>query len=309
MYLKASKKCPFLFKVVWGLLFLPFVSTFAQVQDYGTSGKSANLYGGKALFHDQLTVGGRKVNNIQPQYGGKKINEQALYNPYLEETFRYMGKPLFSPNPYSHLQIITPPLYNQTSTDESFIPIYTTGTPIYPLPIQKIDNTSTVQKQRKETISVSPIIPALIGTIDALYRGEKDGKESKRLSLGNWYGTIRWTQSKSGNFSLHNGQGESISGNFYVSGSKINFNMNYYESGKSGYWQGSSSIWGTGSSLNLRSNIGSITGSSSSYGDIYRYRFSSPDKSYEVDIRDMGKTSHSIRVKENSNTLQYGYIN
>jgi len=287
-------------------------SLLAQMYENNLSENYSNLYGGRTLLDNQFTVGGRKLKNIQPQYGGQRIDEKALYNPHLDDAFDYMGKPLFSPNPYSYPRLVNPYIYNpQTRIEQptitSFNPYVGSNYPISPQ-----SNVSVSQKQQKETASISPIIPAIIGAIDAMYRENKDEKEGfsgyKRLSLDGWYGDIRATSKQSGRFSFRNTSGETVSGTYSMVGSRINFNINHYGKEKTEYWEGSSYQWGSGSNINVRSSIGSITGSSSSFGDSYRYRFNTPNPNYEVEIRDTSKTSQSIRVRGN-NIYQYGYIN
>jgi len=303
-------------KIIYSLsigVFL-FINTslLAQMYENNLSENYPNLYGSRPLLDDQFTVGGRKLKNIQPQYGGQRIDERALYNPRLDEAFDYMGKPLFSPNPYSYPRLVNPYIYNpQTIIEQppitSFNPYVGSNYPISP---QR--NVPVSQRQQKETASISPIIPALIGAIDAMYRENKDEKEgffgSKRLSLNGWYGDIRATSKQSGRFSFRNTNGETVSGTYSMLGSRINFNINHYGKEKTEYWQGSSYQWGSGSNINVRSRIGSITGSSSFFGDSYRYRFNTPNPNYEVEIRDTSKTSQSIRVR-GDNSYQYGYIN
>ncbi len=293
--------------VFMGLLLFINIYATAQFDNGNGSGNSINLYGGKPLLDDQITVGGRKFKDIQPQYGGKRIDERALYNPHLEEAFNYMGKPLFSPNPYSSPRFIKPRIYNpQNMGGNTYVPLQASP-PEYFVPIQEKSPQHISQKQ-KEATSVSPIIPALVSTINNLYKDNEEFSDTRRLTLDGWYGNIRGMTGKSGSFSFHNTQGENVSGTYYVSGSRINFNINHYEKGKSNYWWGNSSQWGTGSSLNLRGNSVSLTGSSSTYGNTDRYRFTTPDQNYEVEIRNTNQSSQSIRVKDNEDTL-YGYIN
>lgn len=303
-------------KVVYSLsigVFL-FVNTslFAQMDENNLSENYPNLYGSRPLLDNQFTVGGRKLKNIQPQYGGKRIDERALYNPRLDEAFDDMGKPLYSPNPYSYPRLVNPYVYNpQMITEQppitSFAPYRAPNYPISPE-----SSASVSQKQQKETVSISPIIPAIIGAIDAMYRENKNEKEgfsgSKQLSLDGWYGDIRAISTQSGRFSFRNTNGETVSGTYSIIGSRINFNINHYGKEKTEYWAGSSYQLGSGSNINVRSNIGSITGSSSSFGDNYRYQFNTPNPNYEVEIRNTSKTSQSIRVKGDNN-YQYGYIN
>ncbi len=293
-----------------GLLLLLNIYSTAQSDDSIISGNPVNLYGGKPMVENEFTVGGRKLKVIQPLYGGKRIDERALYNPHLEEAFNYMDKPLFSPNPYSMPRLIEPRIYNpQNMIRDTYTPSVPSYIPWmeYPLPVQE-KCSSYIPKKPEEKTSVSPIIPALVSAINNLYRSNEEFSDTRRLTLDGWYGNIRGTAGKSGSFSFHNTQGESVSGTYYVSGSRINFNINHYEKGKSNYWWGNSSQWGTGSSLNIRSNSVSLTGSSSSFGNTNRYQFNAPDKNYEVEIRDTSKSSQSIRVKDN-NDIQYGYIN
>lgn len=98
-------------------------------------------------------MGGQKFKNIQPQYGGKRIDERALYNPHLEEAFNYMDKPLFSPNPYSSLRLIEPITYNPQNIGRNDYVTLLVPPPEYLLPVQEISPQHTSQKQ-KETISV-----------------------------------------------------------------------------------------------------------------------------------------------------------
>lgn len=296
-----------------GVLLFINTSLLAQMYEDDTSENYPGLYGGKPLSENQLTVGGRRLKNIQPQYGGKRIDERALYNPHLEEAFDYMGKPIFSPNPYSYPRLINPYIYNSQTIKEQHLSTSLTSIPDRSLDysVSQTNNVPISQKPHKETASISPIIPALIGAIDAMSRENKGEKESfsrsKRLSLDGWYGDIRTTSGKSGSFSFRNTGGETVSGTYYMTGSRINFNINHYKAGKSEYWQGNSSQWGSSSNINVRSSIGSITGSSSYFGNSYLYRFNTPDPNYEVEIRNTHKDSQSIRVK-GDNSYQYGYI-
>lgn len=141
-----------------------------------------------------------------------------------------------------------------------------------------------------------------------MYKDNEEFSDTRRLTPDGWYGNIREMTGKSGTFSFYNAQGESVSGIYYVSDSRINFNINYYDKGKSTYCWGNSSLRGTGSSLTLWGNSVSLTGSSSTYGNTERYRFATPEQSYEVEIRNTNKSSQSIRVKDNKDTL-CGYIN
>ncbi|GEM_PF-1399200 len=280
-------------------------------QGFEANDNATSLYGGKPLIDEQFTVGGRKIKNIQPLYGGKKIDEQSLYNPYLEETFNYIGKPLFSPNPYSHPLMINPYRYNrQTETRKVYNPSVLPKQRDY-FPVQKRESISLPRKQQEEKPSLSPIIPTLIGAIDALYQGKKEEDDisgSKRLSLNGWYGDIQFSTGNSGRFSFRNTKGESVSGTYYVSGSRINYNINHYEKGTNNYWRGSSSQLGSSRNVSIHGNYDSISGMSTSYGDTYRYRLTAPLQSYEVEIRDTDKTSQYIRVKGDNIPTQYGYI-
>ncbi|HOK08474.1 MAG TPA: hypothetical protein PLT82_03165 [Candidatus Hydrogenedens sp.] len=293
-----------------GLFLFLSTSVFAQMYNSNPSKNALDLYGGKVLSGDQLTVGGRKLKNIQPHYGGQKIDEQALYNPYLEEAFSIMGKPLLTPNPYSYPRLIQPHVYNQEPLNRNtYVPPLTFERYYAP----KKDSLSALKANKRETASFSPIISALVGVIDALYHGKKSEKEGisgvKRLSLSGWYGNIQTRQGQSGSFNFRNTNGETVSGTYYMSGSQIRFNIDCYSSGNNEYWQGSSNQWGSGSSINIRGKSGSITGSSSSFGDdMYRYRFNAPDRVYDVEIRNTSKSSQTIRVTGN-NTTHCGYIN
>ncbi len=236
----------FIHKKIFGC-FLILVGLFIQLLSEAQYQNSGTLYGGKLLSDDQFTLGGRRLNSYQPQYGGKRIDEQSLYNPYLEDAFQYMGKPLYSPNPYSYPRLITPYYYNPKPSENVNYPMSSPRQTSYQ-PIEEKSlpsNTSnTYQKREKEESSFSTpfIIPTIVASIEALYRGG-EFKGTKRLSLSGWYGDIRSSSGNSGNFNLRNTNGESIYGSYSVSGSRISYNITHYDKGKSNLWYGDSSFF------------------------------------------------------------------
>ncbi|MGC8845447.1 MAG: hypothetical protein ACP5QY_06335, partial [Candidatus Hydrogenedens sp.] len=212
-------------KIIYSLSIVCFlftnISLLAQKYENNLSGNYSNLYGGRPLKNSQITIGGRKLSDFQPKYGGQKMDEQAVYNPQLNETFNYIGKPLFSPNPYSYPRLIDAHIYNQETKTQypSFAPYQDTH-----YPVSKKHNASVSQNKQEGKVSISPIIPVVIGAIDAMYRGNKGAKErlarTKRLSFDGWSGSIQTISGQSGNFDFRNTNGGTISGSYSVIGSQ-----------------------------------------------------------------------------------------
>ncbi|HOV31987.1 MAG TPA: hypothetical protein PLX23_01330 [Candidatus Hydrogenedens sp.] len=284
------------------------IPTYSQY--YNNSQRRGSVsFGGKRLVNNDFTVGGINANRIQPRYGGQIVDERDLYNPYLEEAFRYMGKPLVLHHP-------SPFWGNRgTNTDEKiFLP---QTLPSYRTPVN--NSTTSYSKMRvpnnsasKESERLTPIIPTVVGTVDAMFRNSKREEsdtisDTKRVSLDGWYGDIRKTGSNSGNFYVRNTNGEYVSGSFYKTRNHIDYNITHNGKEGSNTWRADNYQQNSGGSLYLRSDQNSISGSTTTYGDTYRYRFNDRDNNYEVELRNMGKSSQSIRINENNNNYIYGY--
>jgi len=289
------------------------ISMPAFPQYYGNSPKrNAASFGGKNLVNNNFTVGGVRVNEIQPRYGGQIVDERDLYNPYLESAFRYMGKPLVShhPPPFSGSREINPGKQNLTpQTTTSYQP-FVNNAPMSSQDMQIPNKKNT----NKESEGLTPIIPVVVGTVDAMFRNSQEEKsnnlsKTKRLSLDGWNGYIQRTGNNRGNFHVRSSAGDYISGNFYKSGNHIDYNITHNSKEGFNSWRGDIYQYNSGGSLSFRNSQNLISGSATSYGDTYRYRFNDRKNKYEVEVRDMGKSSQSIRVNENNSNYIYGYAN
>lgn len=296
--------------IIFSMLIVISIPAFSQSY-INPQRKGAVSFGGKRLNNSNFTVGGVRTNKIQPSYGGQIVDERDLYNPHLESAFRSRGKPFVSHHP--------PPFSGNREISQGEQILIPQPLPYYQTPV----NNSTVPSQEigassnsasEESKNLTPIIPAVVGTVDAMFRNsEKEESKTipkrKHLSLDGWYGDIRTTGDNNGNFYVRNTNGEYISGNFYKSGNHINYNITHKGKEGSNSWKGDSYQQNSGGNLYLRSNQNLISGSTTSYGDTYRYRYSDINNKYEVELRDMGKTSQSIRVNENDKKRIYGYAN
>lgn len=290
------------------LLMTGTLSTTCFAQNYYNSNVySGKLYGGKPLNRNQYTLGNIRLNQYQPTYGGKAINPADLYNPYLEEAFSLMGKPLYSPNPYVFPNLNMPNYYDlqpDTSMEPSNPEYYPEYVPTYPIvpryPI-RVDK-GKVKSEDKKKQEVAPIIPALIASIDTLSKkAEKDdtksGKTTKWLKLNGWSGRINFDSDNYGQIRISHYKGETVTGSFSKQGDTIYCNFSHY--GKEGSQNWNSRIQQRYSSGHIRLDSGSvkINGYTTKSGTSNRYNFNYNSSKYEVEIRETGSNSASIHVR------------